>query len=195
MMKHRFRVLVPLFSVGAVVILLALILALNLDHVVTALGSSFFLSNPGNSRMLIYIIAALVPVISGVIMGVAIIILLRQEDREYDQLWQEAQDAASPVYHELTQCFDSIDASIAKLQDASEKIKCQTEELEALSRRLVEKPNPAAVKVEKPAIYIVTMGNNKVSNLKVIHHAGKLVPQGPVPLPQSHQMIWFFPHK
>jgi hypothetical protein len=191
MMKRHFPFFLLIIPAGILVIILVLILALNLNRIVSALGSSFW----GTSReTLFYIAVALVPVISGTLMGAAIVLISKKEGQEYDRLREEARKGAPSVYKELTRYFDSIDASITKLRDVSEKIKRQTEAMEELERSIISYP-PVPAREKNPAIYSVTTGDSKVTNLRVIHSAGGLIPQEPAPLPQSHQKIWFFPRK
>jgi ABC-type lipopolysaccharide export system ATPase subunit len=174
------------------VIILALILTLNLNRIVAVLGTSFL----GVSRStLFYIAVALVPVISGTLMGAAIVIISKKEDQEYERIRGEGREGASSVYDELTGYFNSIDASIAQLRDVSEKIKHQAEAMEELERFITQYPGPAQVREKTPEIYSITAGDAKVTNLRVIHPVDGLIPQEPAPLPQSHQKIWFFPRK
>lgn len=191
-MKHRFPAFLLIFPAGILVIILALILALNLNRIVSALGSSFTGVNPGT---LFYIVVALVPVICGTLMGLAILLISKKENQEYDQLWEEALKGTPPFCEDLTRYFDSIDASIDKLRNASEEIKRQTEEMEELERSINQCLEPLPAREEKPAIYSITAGNSNVTNLRVIHPAEELIPQAPDPLPESHQKIWFFPRK
>jgi uncharacterized membrane protein YgaE (UPF0421/DUF939 family) len=195
MMKHHLPIFLFIIPVGVLLIVLALVFALNLDRIVSVLSSVFLGRNSGNSEILFYVVVALVPVLSGTLMALAIIILSRNEDREYERLWKEARDTAPPFYDEFSRYCDSIDASIAKLRDASEKIKHQAEKLEGLSRSMAEKSALTVVKVEEPSIYSVTMEEAKVTNLRIIHPVDGLIPQEPVSLPQFHQKIWFFPRK
>lgn len=193
-MKHHFPFFLMIIPVGILMMVFALIFILNLEHIVSAAGSLFFGANQEHSRSLFYIAAALVPVISGIVMGVAVVMISKHEDREYEQLWQETQDGASAFYGELTRYFDSIDASIIKLRDASEKIKHQGEKMEELGRHMAEQNGPSAVRAENPPCS-VTLVDNKITNLRIIHPVDELILQAPAPLPQSHQKIWFFPHK
>ncbi|MDR0624221.1 MAG: hypothetical protein LBG10_07300 [Treponema sp.] len=194
-MKRRFPVFILIIPIGALVMLLALILTLNLDRIVSALGSSVLGAGRGNLPLVFYIALALIPVISGTIMGLAIALLSKKEDEEYQRLREESRIGAPSVYEELFQSFDSIDASIAKLRDISEEIQHQAEAVEELGRYLTDHPDTVDIKTKQPEIYSLTMGDCKITNLRVVHPVDGLVPQEPVLSPQSHQKIWFFPRK
>jgi hypothetical protein len=196
MMKHRFPVFFLIIPVGALVIILTLFLVLNLYKIAAALGALLFRSNPVNFDLALYIAAVLIPVISGTIMGLTIVIFSKYEDREYERLWKDIWNNDAFFYGEFAQCFDSIDSSISRLEDTSEKIKYHTKEIKELGRHIagISGP-PPVVKAEKPEFFSITMGDSKVTNFRVIRPADDLIPQEPVPLPQSHQTVWFFPRK
>jgi hypothetical protein len=195
MMKRRFPVFLLIVPIGALVILLALILTLNLDRIVSALESSFLGANRKDSSTLFYIAVALVPIISGTLMGLAVIIVSKKEDEEYQQRWEESRAGNLSVYEEMAQCLDAIDASITKLRETSEELKDQAGAMEDLGRYFAAESDAAEVRAEEPEIYSLTMGNSKITNIRVIHPADGLTPQEPALFPQSHQTVWFFPHK
>jgi hypothetical protein len=192
--KHPFPVFLLIIPVGAFVILLALILTLNLDRIVSALESLFLGANRKNSPVLFYIAVALVPVISGTLMGLAVIILSKKEDEEYQRRWEESRTGPS-FYEELARYFDAIDASIVKLRATSDEIKHQAGTVEDLGRYFAAESDTAGIRAEEPEIYSLTSGDSEITNIRIIHPVEGLTPQEPALFPQSHQTAWFFPHK
>lgn len=194
-MKRHFPAFLLIIPAGALVILLTLILTLNLDRIVSVLESLFLGTDRKNSPLLFYITIALVPVFSGALMGLVVIIISKKEDAEYQRLWEEACEEASPFYEELARYFDIIDASITKLRDTSEQIKNQAEAVEELGRSITANPDTTAVRAEETESYSVTTGESTVTNLRIVHPVDGLILQEPAPFPESHQKIWFFPRK
>jgi hypothetical protein len=180
---------------GVLVIVFALILAVNLDQVVSFLGTSFLGTKMGSVEILFYTAIVLILVIAGALMGLAAALIAKKNDREEERLWQEAGRAVPSTYREITGYFDSIETSITRLGDISEQMKDQSEKIIEFHRYFAGEPKTARVKTEGPAIYSITSGDNKVTNLRIIHPAEELIPSEPFPLPQSHQRIWFFPSK
>jgi hypothetical protein len=194
-MKHRAPVFLLIIPAGILVAALVLVMVRFFDPLVSFLGSLFMGTKLGSTMLPFYLGAALIPIIAGTLMCLAVALLLRREEREDQRILTAAREAARPMYQDFSQCLESIDASIRKLHDASEKMRLHTGKLHELRQRMEEKRRAPAMKVEMPATSSVSLGTNVVADLRVIHPVDELIHQGLSPLPESHQSIWFFPHK
>jgi hypothetical protein len=64
-----------------------------------------------------------------------------------------------------------------------------------LSRCFGDGAEDAAPELAASETRSATLGSSVAVDVRLIRPADEPVPPGPSPLPQSHQKIWFFPHK
>jgi hypothetical protein len=184
-----FLLIIP---IGMLVVVLVLLCIHFLDPLVFLLESLFMKTRPGFARMPLYIGVVLIPVLAGLLMGAAIFILVKREDREYERMLNDAEGA---VYEEVSRRLDFLDFSISRLQHTSKRIRLHAEELTALSVKLGKSLEMPEVKADTTETRTITLENNTVTDLQFIRPAGGPIPPEPVPFPQSHQRRWFYPRK
>jgi hypothetical protein len=144
---------------------------------------------------MIYIGLVLFPVLIGLIMGLVMNVLARRKDRKYENLLKSARKNQQAFSRDFSVSLESIEESIQKLRLCSEILKTQTGKLRELDRWFREKNGSPAVKVEKPETRSLTLENNVITDLRMIHPADEPILQELSPLLQSHQRSRFFPRK
>jgi hypothetical protein len=82
-----------------------------------------------------YAAAVCIPVICGVIMAVIIVLISRKEDREYDLRIAAASQAMDRLYSDCAAQLDSVDVSIARMRESSEKLEKETKRISSFVRR------------------------------------------------------------
>jgi hypothetical protein len=184
---------------GVLIVALAIVLTRFFHPLVSFFDEMMIKANIRNSRFFLYAGAILIPIIAGVLMSIVIILVTKKDDREYDEALNAMQDVSRPMYQDIDRSLDSMQNSILRLRDASEIMKRHAGELGRLRRQMEDMaPRPAeaeAVAVVEPETCSATLANNMVEDLRVLHPVEALTPQELAPLPESHQMKWFFPHK
>jgi hypothetical protein len=178
-----FLLIIPIGILAAVLVLLFVRF---FDPGGSLLGFLFMGARPGFSRLPLYIGVALIPIIAGILMGAAIFILVKREERKYEQMLSDAGEAACK---EIFRCRDSLDVSIVRLRNTSKKMRRYAEELTALSARAGKSLETPGLKVEAAETRTVTLENNTVTDLRFIRTVDGLIPPGLFLLPQSHQKI------
>jgi hypothetical protein len=142
-----------------------------------------------------YIGIALIPVLAGALMTFVIAIFIRREDREYERMLKEAGALGDG---ELARSMDSIDESIGKIQRASDRLGLHTAELVELGRQakdIAGMLDPQDRVPAEPETRSVTLGDNAVTNIRILRPVDEPVPPTLSPPLQSHQKIWFFLHR
>lgn len=182
-MKYSTPFVLLVVPIGFVLVSLALICFRYFDPAMSFLGSLLTGTGMETAGVIFYLYAALFLLLCGALIGLGLILFMKKEDREHEQMWK----AARPVYHDFSRTLVSINASIMKLQFISEKMKQCTTELHALSRQIEENAEITELNADVPET--LTQGNNVVADLRIIHPLDELTPPGPSVFPQFHRRI------
>jgi hypothetical protein len=200
---RRFPVFLLIIPAGLAVVLFMLFLSFQLETIARVTGSWFFGNDPRRYELPLYLAAAAIPLLSGILMCLAVIFISRIEDRGYEREWKEARRRRAGALPRLMESVDSINGSIVTLGEISARIKDQARRLSLLNRDMIpgtpERDGEDAC--ARADTVSVTTGDSKVSGIRIIRPAGFLKedfpepsPQGPFPLPGSRQKIWYFPN-
>ena len=207
-MKH-FPVFLLVIFAGLLIMALMLFLALHLDTIVRVTGSLLFGENSRGSG-LFYAVAMAIPLSSGALMCLVIMLFSRAEEkrdeREREKAWR---DSAGNLM-KMIACVDSINLSIAKLRELSARLREQARRVSSFSGEMTgggemteEEPERYGEKNPAPETFSVTLEDSEVSGLRLIHPtgSGKKDLNAPDPFrqerfppPESHQKIWYFPN-
>lgn len=192
-MKHPVPVFLLIIPIGFLVIALTVLIA---SFYSPGFFNSLFLeSRKGGPPVLMYIGLVLFPVIAGVIMGLAITILSKWEDRDYERLLKTGRNDQRLLYRDFTQSVENIETSIKKIRRSSEILKYHAGALRYLGEQLQEKSSPPTINVEQSETRSLTLENNIITDIHLIQPVEELIPPGLSQPPQIHQKQWFFPRK
>jgi hypothetical protein len=205
----QFPVFLFIIPAGLVVVILALFFSLHLETIIPVIDSWFPVADPKRPELLFYLSAVVIPMLSGVLMCLVIVLISRTEDKRFERERERARQCRTRyharVQSEFTEYLDSIDASIVKLRDVSAQMKDQTRRLSSFGRGMTgkqqheEKPPAGAVR----STISTTLEDSRVSGLQIIHPADfyrkDLSLRDPsqqelFPPHESHQKIWYFPN-
>jgi hypothetical protein len=190
-MKYSTPFILLIIPIGLVVILLALFCFRYFDPALSFLGTLFAGAGAANAEGLVYVYAALILFVCTALIGLGLIVFIKKDDREYEQIW----NTARPVCRDFSRTLASINTSIIKLQDTSERMKQCTADLYELNRQLGGGSEMRQVNGFAPETRSTTQGNSVITDLRLIHPLDALIPRGLSPFPQSHRRTWFYPHK
>jgi hypothetical protein len=198
-MKRSVPSLALVILAGILIVALAVIMARFFQPLMSFLGGVLARAGVKNPMVLLYTGVALVPVAAGILMGLVIFFIVKREDREYDELMKAAWDVSEPLYEDFDRCLDSMNASILRLQGASRTMRRHAEELNELGRQIgkmsASPGQGTEAAVRAPETISATLANNTVGDVRVLRPTDALIPQELFPSPESHQKIWFFPHR
>ncbi|MDR1617936.1 MAG: hypothetical protein LBS06_02665 [Treponema sp.] len=189
-----------------IVILPMLFLTFHLETVIRVAGSWLFGEGPWKSELLFYLAVALILLLSGFLMCLAVMFVSRIEDRRYRKEQTEASRRRTGDRPQIMESVDSINASVAMLGELSARMKEQTRRLSSLNREMLsqepERNRETPSAITRADTFSITLNDSGVSGLRVIYPAGfteedpgdPSSPQGPFPPPGSRQRIWYFPN-
>ncbi|MDR1287887.1 MAG: hypothetical protein LBK08_09795 [Treponema sp.] len=137
---------------GIVIIFLVCVFTTGLHDISLALSRLF--GSLWSSNAFMYAAAALVPLLAGALMLLVIFFVSRREEKEFAERLQAARKSADEYCGECMQRLDSMNASIARIRESSEKLKRETEKLFRLNQRLKNHGSSSVESIsgETPAI-------------------------------------------
>ena len=154
--------------------------------------------------MLFYAVVTAIPLSSGVLMCLVVMLFSRAEDKSYEREREKARQDGAGCWAEFMAYIDSIDVSIEKLREISAQLREQTRRVSSLGDEMTEEePERCGEKNSAPETFSITLEDSEISGLRVIYPAnfGKKdlnspdpFRQEPSPLPEFHQKIWYFPN-
>ncbi|MDR2159375.1 MAG: hypothetical protein LBP23_04835 [Treponema sp.] len=208
----RFSFFFLVISAGILAVISLLLLSLHLETIVSVADSWFFGTGSGKSELLFYVIAAAIPLLSGILVCLAVALISGSEDKRHEREQEKAGRSGAGGRADFTAYINSINASVVKLKNVSARMREQTRRLSLLDRetaplRAGEKPERHEEDIydETGADTVsVTMDNSEVSEVRMIYPVRSWVkdvsfpegsfPQEPFPPRESRQKIWYFPN-
>jgi hypothetical protein len=166
---------------GIVVIALSIILVLNLERIVKSAGLWLFGIDPKSTGALFYLAAFFIPVLSGFLMCLAVVLIFRREYREYEENLRIASESTDDLCSSFQQNLDSINDSIASLRASTRQMKTETKRLSDLERRIGGKKNKPADGYSRPA---VAFENYQFWRISSEYDEAETFPAEPFLLPQ-----------
>ncbi|MDR3139664.1 MAG: hypothetical protein LBT95_08345 [Treponema sp.] len=134
-MKFRIPFIYIIIPVAVAVILLAFGLWMNSSYFLQPFVNWMAKFNVKSFEAYLYGMVVLVLLIPGTLMGVAIIIISKHEDKLLKEK-HAIEKTNSNKNYEIDEILHSMEVSLARIKDSSEKIKVQTERIVEISKRL-----------------------------------------------------------
>ncbi|MDR0601086.1 MAG: hypothetical protein LBG42_01765 [Treponema sp.] len=167
---------------GIVIIISISILFVNLDKIAAA---GFRIFGPlWSLKTFMYAVTALVPLLVGVFVILVMLLISRQEDREFEKWLVDASESTDKFYSECVRHLDSIEDSITQIKASSEKLKHEAEKISRLDRKLKNQdPSfPEDFPQRPPA---VTFEDYLIRGVKILYE-GETIPPELFQSPQFH---------